>query len=169
MVWGIGIRNYYSDREFHVLAHITPWREVGQFLKATVTQEDTIIHVALQPKIGTEPLSYYSHIHIPVYSQGVLADLPELTKGASVPRVWLILSEPTLEEVNRHALAWLADNYSQCRAWRYYRDPDFRLKKRMFRRDFAEFRIQVVRFEKPQLTGSRRAACQLNPESDHDF
>jgi len=169
LVWGIGISNYYSDRQFHVLAHVTPWREVGQFLGANVMQGDTIIHVALKPKIGTEPLSYYAQKHIPLYGQEVLAALPELTKGGSVPRVWLILSEPALQEAGRPALAWLANNYSQCKAWRYFRDPDFRLKKRMFRKDFAEYRIQIFRFEKPRVNEVRRAVCQPNSESDRDF
>jgi 4-amino-4-deoxy-L-arabinose transferase-like glycosyltransferase len=168
LVWGIGISNYYSNRQFHVLAHVTPWREVGQFLEANVMQGDAIIHVALKPKIGTEPLSYYAQKHIPLYGQEVLAALPNVTKGGSVPRVWLVLSEPALQEASRPALAWLEDNYSQCETWRYFRDPDFRLKRRMFRKDFAEYRIQVFRFEKPRVNESRRAVCQPNPQSDDD-
>jgi len=159
IVWGLGISNYYSNREFHILAHVTPWREVGQFLKANVVQDDTIFHVALKPKIEIEPLSYYAQMHIPVYDQEAIAALPELTTGGSVPRVWLVVSESTLQEVGRSAVSWLADNYSECQAWRYFHDPHFQLKKRFFRKDFSEYRIQVFRFEKPQVDGAGKVVC----------
>jgi len=160
VAWSFGIANYFANRQFHILAQVTPWREAGQFLRAHVTRDDLIIHIALKPKINTEPLSYYAQMHIPVYEQDVIGSLPALTKQGSVPRVWLIVSEASLQETGRVAASWLAGHYAECKVWRYFYDPDFRLKKRLFRKDFSEYRIQIYEFTNPQAVRERAAVSR---------
>jgi uncharacterized membrane protein len=164
IVWGVGIRNYYENREFHILATVDPWREVGQFLKSNVSNRDVILHIALKPQIQTEPLSYYAGFRIPIRDADVLEILPHETQNGTIPRLWLIVSESSLQEVGRNAADWLAFHYASCTEQRYYHDPDYLIKKRFFRKDFSEYRIRIFRFENPQAGMREKTVCQAGTE-----
>jgi hypothetical protein len=168
ITWGVAIGNYYANRDFHILAHVSPWREVGQFLKANRVDGDVMIHVALKPFIPTEPLTYYAGSPIPIYGEEVRGELPRLTRDGTARRVWLIVSESTLQAAGQATASWLAARYGLCREQRYYHDPDYQLKKRFFRKDFAEYRIRVYRFEGPDAHGTGTAVCQSSPGGADD-
>lgn len=43
--WSFGIYNYYKGQDYHIMATIDPWREVGDFLSQNVRKEDTVINI----------------------------------------------------------------------------------------------------------------------------
>ena len=52
---GISVKNYYLNREFHILAFVDPWREVGGFLTENVQKSDPVVFTGRGPV-----LDYYS-------------------------------------------------------------------------------------------------------------
>jgi uncharacterized membrane protein len=160
VAWGVGLGNYYANRDFHVLAHVDPWREVGQLLRTGVSTGDVVIQVALKPPIEADPLGYALGFPIAIRGEDILADLPRLTANGTAARVWLIVSESTLQQPGLGAATWLSGNYAQCTEHRYRHDPDYSLKKRFFRKDFAEYRIRVYRFAEPHAHVPEPTACQ---------
>ena len=37
--------NYYQNREFHILANVNPWREVGKYLSESIKKDGQVINI----------------------------------------------------------------------------------------------------------------------------
>ncbi|MBI4689936.1 MAG: glycosyltransferase family 39 protein, partial [Nitrospirae bacterium] len=88
VILGYGLKNYYTNKEFHIMANVDPWREVGNYLKENVKKHDMIFN------IGGVPINYYTGFEIPILRDNALQcmkkELEEKGKGSV--RIWLIVS-----------------------------------------------------------------------------
>jgi 4-amino-4-deoxy-L-arabinose transferase-like glycosyltransferase len=144
--WSYGIANYYQNKQFHIMAHVDPWREVGRFLEQNVTEEAEIVVIG----IGVVPLRHYYRESLSGFSgEDLIARVRELD-GAGVDKIWLVY---TYQEEYKNWLVSrdiLSPHYrlSMEKAW--VDDPHFALKKKLFRRNFAPYRIAAALYERKQ-------------------
>ncbi|MRS02901.1 hypothetical protein EG832_06715 [bacterium] len=137
--------NYFTGRDFHVMAHVDPWREVSEFLHQRVAGDDRIM-IKTSYSLG----SYYlpgiglkDHV-IADYSQ---LDLPE----SRVPsRLWLIVNNPSSTQSG----LLIQDDLKRRFGFRvhevahFLKDNNYKIKSRYFKKDFAEFRVDVFQLQR---------------------
>ena len=140
---GYSLKNYYTNREFHILAHVDPWREVGHYLKENVKREDIIFN------IGGVPINYYADYNIPVLETNALQVITEelQNKNNQFRRTWLIVSNPKYKKESEKVNRWMNERYSLISEKRYIKDPHYARKARLFKKDFLEHRIRIFLFK----------------------
>ncbi len=132
------LKNYYTNKEFHIMAHVDPWREVGDYLKENVKQDDIAFN------IGGIPINYYTGFNMPVLETNVIQVIREELQAKENPfRIWLIVSNPKYKKEGEDAIRWMNEHYSLISEKRYLRDPDYFRKAKLFKKDFLEYRIRV--------------------------
>ena len=142
--WGYGIANYYQNKQFHIMAHVDPWRDVAQFLKENLSRDEEVLGVGG----GVIPLGHYYGGLIPGFSErGVLEKVRDLD-GAVKKRIWLIYTYQEEYEYWLKSREILHKNYRVLIEKKWVHDPDFELKKKLFRRNFAPYRIVATLYER---------------------
>lgn len=140
IVWSVSLLNYYGGREFHILAHTDPWREVGAFIRDNRSDNDLLIASGslrvVDHHTGFRGLSAGDSPAHPV----------ELVDGQ---RLWYVLSTPRNAEEGEETLSVLTDRFDLRLEERFGHDPHFATKERFFTRRFFEYRIRVFLFEGP--------------------
>jgi uncharacterized membrane protein len=143
--WGKADANYFSGRDFHVMAHVDPWREVSDTLQQTVTANDRILI-----KTSYSMDSYY----LPGrgLKDRIIADPSQLNKpGYSLPdNLWFVVNNPAntrlAEDIRRELQAGYGYKIQSVK--RFLRDPNYKTKQKYFRKDFAEFRIELFQLHR---------------------
>ena len=142
--WGYGLANYYQNKQFHIMAHVDPWREVSQFLKENVVKNKEIVCIGL----GVIPLRYYYGSDIPGFSgKAVIEKVQELDQ-VRTDRIWLLYTYREEYDNWLKASDILSKNYKVVIEKKWAQDPDFKLKQKFFRRNFAPYRIVAELYER---------------------
>jgi len=142
--WGYGLANYYQNKQFHIMAHVDPWREVSQFLKENVVKNKEIVCIGL----GVIPLRYYYGSDIPGFSgKAVIEKVQELDQ-VRTERIWLLYTYREEYDNWLKASDILSKNYKVVIEKKWAQDPDFKLKQKFFRRNFAPYRIVAELYER---------------------
>ncbi len=134
------LKNYYTNKEFHILCHVDPWHQVGQYIKENVNKDDIVFNV------GGVPLNYYSELDIPVLENDVVDVIREClsNRPAQSGRVCLVVSNPLFKQQGLEAVKWMSENYQLMSEQRFLRDADYRMKEKIFNKNFMEYRISVL-------------------------
>ena len=137
------LKNYYTNKEFHILSHIDSWREVGDYLKENVRTEDIIFN------IGGVPINHYTGFELPVLEGNAMQVIKQelQNKAWQSGEIYLIVSNPKYKKEGEDAIKWMAEHYPLISEKKYVRDPDYVMKTRFFRKDFMEYRIRVYFYE----------------------
>lgn len=142
--WGKADANYFSGRDFHIMAHVDPWREVSDFLQQTTGNDRILI------KTSYSLDSYY----LPGrgLKNRIISDPSQLnTPGYSLPdNLWFVVNNPAstrLGEDIRRELQ-VEHGYKIQNVKRFLRDPNYKIKQKYFRKDFAEFRIEIFQLRR---------------------
>jgi len=135
------LNNYYTGREFHILANVDPWREVGMYLKENVIEEDIVFN------IGGVPINYYTGFKIPILRENALEVLREDLQKKKFKKVWLIVSNTKYKRQGEDAIKWMNEHYHLISEKRYLWDPDYTNKKKFFKKNFLEYRIKIYLYE----------------------
>jgi len=137
--------NYYTGKDFHIMAHVDPWREVAGFLRARVNSNDKIII-----KHSNSLSSYY----LPRYGfrDQILTDISELAKPDNpLPEnLWLVVGNPGYTNLASSIREFLMHQYGYrpANVVRFVRDANYLNKKRFFNKEFAEYRVEVFRLHR---------------------
>ncbi len=143
--WGKADANYFLGRDFHIMAHVDPWREVSDSLQKTVAGNDRILIKTsysldsyylpgrgLKDRIIADP----SQLKTPVYS------LPD--------NLWFVVNNPAstrlAEEIRRELQT--GHGYKIKNVKRFFRDQNYETKQKYFRKDFAEYRIEIFQLQR---------------------
>ena len=143
--WGKADANYFLGRDFHIMAHVDPWREVSYFLQQMVTGNDRILI-----KTSYSLDSYY----LPGrgLKDRIISDPSELNKtGYSLPaNLWFVVNNPAntrlAEDIRRKLQAGYG--YTIQNVKRFLRDPNYKNKQKYFRKDFSEYRIEIFQLHR---------------------
>jgi len=142
--WGYGIANYYNDKQFHMMAHVDPWRDVAMFLKNNITEGEEIVGIGL----GVTSLRYYYDNTLSDYSENKLIDkVSELAKS-NKKRIWLIYTHQEEYENYLKSCKLLDNDYNIIVDMKWSPDPDYEIKKIFFRKTFVPYRIVARLYER---------------------
>ena len=142
---GISVRNYYLGSEFHILAHVDPWREVGRFIAERVPEGDAVVYTG-----RGDVLRYYSGRDIKP-SDEAIRELTQL-ENEGRKRIWIVVASPSRLEEGEEALKWLNERYQVRLEKRFGHDPHFSEKAKFFKKTFLEHRVRVYFFEREART-----------------
>lgn len=142
--WGYSASNYYRNKEFHIMAHIDPWREAAVFLKENVEKNEEIFTIGL----GVVPLRYYYGQPIKGFQEKEVMQEIKKTAELGTKRIWLIFTFPEEYDNWLNAREFLLANYTVIKKENWARDPDFETKKRFFKKNFSPYRIVAELFER---------------------
>ena len=142
------LHNYYKQNEFHILAHIDPWREVGSYLRENVKGDDIIFN------IGGVPINHYTGFDIPVLGENAQRTIKsELERENSFKRIWLVVSNTKYEEEGLDATSYLKQHYRLQHEKKYLEDKSYQLKQKLFKKEFFQHRIKIYQFSKHDQYG----------------
>ena len=125
------------------MAHVDPWREVGQYLQENVSADEVIVGVG----IGVVPLRHYYGAHIPGYSgKDLISAVTELTKTGT-EKIWLVYTYQEEYDNWLKSREIVSKNYQVVKEKKWVHDPDYALKKKLFKRSFSPYRIVAELYE----------------------
>ncbi len=137
----LSVANYHRGHDFHILAPIDPWREVGQYLLEGARPGDCIVTIG-----SFRPVAYYTNefegFHRPVYN-GEWNRAAECLDQDLERSLWIVWADASVRDVAQEAARWFDTRYSHVAERRFARDPEHLRKAQLFRRDFLEYRITV--------------------------
>lgn len=142
--WGYGISNYYNNKQFHIMAHVDPWRDVARFLKGNISAGDEVVGIGL----GVVPLSHYYGGTIPGFSEKEVIEKVRDLAGAGKKRIWLIYTYQEEYEYWLKSCEILEKDYRVVTDNKWAYDPDFEIKKKLFRKAFVPYRIAARLYER---------------------
>ncbi len=145
LVWGYGIRNYYANKEFHFMGNVDPWRQIGTFLKENVGKNETLYCLGL----GIVPLRYYYNDPILNLGDPKLVEKLQNLDKSSVKRLWIIFTYQE-EYDNWLKICGILDGrgYKVILEEKWGEDPDYKLKRNFFKKNFLPYRIVVQLYER---------------------
>ena len=142
--WSYGLANYYQNKQFHIMAHVDPWREVGHFLKENESEDATVVGIG----IGVVPLGHYYGGPIPGFSgEELVAKVRELDE-VGTGKIWLVYTYREEYENWLKSRDILRKNYRVLIEKKWGHDPDSELKKKFFKRNFSPYRIVAELYER---------------------
>ncbi len=145
--WVVSDFNYYANREFHVMGTVDPSREVAEYLSKAAAPDDAIIG-------GTQSFRMYYLPRLGLKNP-IASSLQQFSQdhGALPSTVWLVVFNPVSTEKSKIMIRGLteAGSYEQTGLRRFMRDPNYSRKQKYFRKDFAEYRIDVFKFQKSSI------------------
>jgi len=144
---GVSISNYYRNREFHILAQVDPWREVGNYIRGQARSGDCLVAIG-----SGRPLGYYTAnfegFARPIYGDQ-FRDSVKCIEGGAGRRVWVVGADSALQKVTEEARRWFDEHYVRLDEKKFYKDPDYQMKSKFFRKSFLDYRIKVYLYGKP--------------------
>jgi mannosyltransferase len=142
--WGYGIANYYENRQFHIMAHVDPWREVAHFLKNNIKAGEEIVIAG----IGFVPLRHYYGGPLPGYSEeGLIEKIKQLDHDGK-ERIWLVYTYQEEYPFWLRSRDILGEHYDVAIERKWVQDPDFERKKKYLTREFAPYRIVAELYQR---------------------
>jgi len=147
LIWGYGLVNYYQNKQFHIMAHVDPWREAAHFLKEKVQKDEELVIVG----IGVIPLGHYYGETLPAFSEDQVIEKAKEVDEKGIKKVWLVYTYQEEYENWRQAQRLLSTNYSVIDGEKWMHDPDSHIKKKFFRRNFSPYRIVAELYERKGL------------------
>ncbi len=142
----VSANNYYHNREFHILAHVDPWREVGAFIRENAQPEDCLMAIG-----SSRPIGYYLNGFEGFSRPICVTDFEEcgtcLDEGSG-RRLWVVAADPALKGETEKVRRWLDDHYVLLADKRFFLDSDYQMKSKLFKKDFLEYRISVFLYGK---------------------
>jgi len=142
--WSYGIANYYRNQQFHIMAHVDPWKEAAQFLKDNVAENDELVGVG----IGVVPLRHYYEQDVPGYSGDELIAKVQKLAEKGTEKIWLVY---TYQEEYQNWLKSrdiLSKKYRVLTEKKWVHDPDAEIKKKFFKKNFSPYRIVAELYER---------------------
>jgi 4-amino-4-deoxy-L-arabinose transferase-like glycosyltransferase len=137
----VSVSNYYHNREFHILAHVDPWREVAEYIRSNSRSMDCIVAIG-----SSMPLAWYlddfRQLSHPIYSVN-FKDSKECMDNDQTRRAWLVTSDSNLEAISQDARSWFGDRYKLLDEKKLFRDPEYKIKSKLFKKPFLRYRIIV--------------------------
>lgn len=140
MLMGYSSINYYTNKEFHILATVDPWREVGQYLKVNVKPDDVIIN------IGGVPVNYYTNFDMPLLGTNAFEEVNKLIIKKKPEQIWMVVSNPLFKEEAGKVLDLMDKHYKKILEKNYFYDADWQTKSKYFKKDFLEYRIRIYKY-----------------------
>jgi uncharacterized membrane protein len=142
--WAVSDLNYYANREFHVMGTVDPSREVAEYLSKAAAPDDAIIG-------GTQSFRRYYLMRLGLKNP-IGSSLQQFSQdhGSLPPTVWLVVFNPISTKNSKIMIRMLTEDYGYHLAdiRRYLRDPNYLKKQKYFRKKFAEYRIEVFKYQK---------------------
>lgn len=142
--WAVSDLNYYANREFHVMGTVDPSREVAEYLSKAAAPDDAIIG-------GTQSFRRYYLMRLGLKNP-IGSSLQQFSQdhGSLPPTVWLVVFNPISTENSKIMIRMLTEDYGYHLAdiRRYLRDPNYLKKQKYFRKKFAEYRVEVFKYQK---------------------
>jgi 4-amino-4-deoxy-L-arabinose transferase-like glycosyltransferase len=142
----VSTTNYFHNREFHILAQVDPWREVGAYIRENAQPDDYLVAIG-----SWRPLGYYldgfAGFSKPICGTD-FEDCVKLMDQTNGHRLWVVGADPALKGETEHARSWFDEHYNRLGDKRFYRDPDYEMKRKLFRKQFLEYRIAVYLYGK---------------------
>lgn len=155
LVAGFGVTNYFRGRDFHILATVDPWREVGAHLTEHAQPGDCLL-----PLGSYLPLKYYTNGLAP-FQNAVVSDVA--TAAACIEagpshRMWLVAGEGSMAARAAEAVRAFDSRYDRVGERMFLYDPDASVKARWFRKSFLEYRVSIYLYQlrTPQAANLRR-------------
>lgn len=142
--WSFGLANYYQNKQFHIMAHVDPWREAAQFLKENVTEDEEVVGIG----IGVVPLRHYYGGPVPGFSGEVLVNKVRELDESGTKKIWLIYTYREEYENWLKSRDILSENYRMLTEKKWAHDPDFAMKEKFFKRNFAPYRVAAALYER---------------------
>jgi hypothetical protein len=143
---GVSISNYYRNREFHILAQVDPWREVGNYIQRHVRSGDCLVAIG-----SSRPLGYYTAnfegFARPIYG-GQFQDAVQCMNGGAGRRLWVVGADSALQQVTDEARRWSDKHYARLDEKKFYEDPDRLIKAKLFKKNFLDYRIKIYLYGK---------------------
>ena len=137
----VSASNYFQNREFHVLAPVDPWREVGTYIRERAKPEDCVIAIGSFRPLGYY-LDSYKGFSQPIYSSDFEGSRQCMESGSG-RRIWLVGADPAVRSLTERAKSWLEAEFTPLAEKRFFRDSDYQMKAKLFKKDFLEYRISV--------------------------
>ncbi|MFH1857434.1 MAG: glycosyltransferase family 39 protein [Candidatus Omnitrophota bacterium] len=171
---GYGLLNYFTGRQYLLMAYLEPYREIVQSVQKQLTPKDYFLYSQ-----ANDPFFYYFRVRSGETNRGRLLHWvdemgnlrlkkwTEIERGMppGTKRLWYVESPPgqyieetpilDAERIYRENVAmrsWLDDHRVRLGRWVYLKDPEIRNKKKFFKKFYLEERIVVSLYE---LTPSR--------------
>lgn len=148
---GVGVTNYFRGRDFHILATVDPWRDVGAHLTQHAQPGDCLFPIG-----SYLPVKYYTNGLAPFQN----AVVPDLTAAAACieagpsHRMWLVAGEASMAARTAQTVAALDSRYQRVGERKFVYDPESAVKARWFRKSFLEYRVSIYLYQlqTPQAT-----------------
>ena len=140
---GSGLTNYYRGRDFHVLASVDPWREVGTYLLKHARQGDCLLPIG-----SFSPVRYYTNGLAP-FTTPVAQDVTSAASCLDADRarqLWIVAADAATVTQAANVVAALDARFVRVDERRFLHDPDYRVKARWFRKSFLEYRVSVYAY-----------------------
>lgn len=142
----VSTTNYFQNREFHILAQVDPWREVAAYIREDAQPDDYLVAIG-----SSRPLGYYlsgfAGFSKPICGADFEGCMKDMDRGNG-RRLWVVGADPALRGETEHARRWFDEHYVRLDDRRFYRDPDYEMKQKLFKKDFLEYRITVYHYGK---------------------
>ena len=104
-ILAISLKNYYQNKDFHILANVTPWRDVGNYINNNFKKDDILINIGGGPSI-----KYYTGLNAPTLGLNAIDKIKELD-NISLKNIWVVVSNPAYKEAAVAVLSWMDLNY----------------------------------------------------------
>jgi hypothetical protein len=137
----VSASNYYHDREFHILAQVDPWREVGAYIRENAQPKDCLVAIGSSRPLGYY-LGSYEGFSKPIYG-GDFEQSRQCMEGGTGRRIWLVGADPAVKNLTDSARNWLETHYTRLDEKRFFRDSEYEMKAKLFKKEFLEYRISV--------------------------
>ena len=142
----VSANNYYNNREFHILAHVDPWREVSVFIRKHAQPEDCLVTIGAARPIGYY-LKDFEGFSKPIYGTNYEESGQCMDKGSG-RRLWVVTGDSALKKEAEAAQRWLDTQFVLLADRRFFLDSDYQMKTKLFKKDFLEYRISVFLYGK---------------------
>jgi mannosyltransferase len=141
--WGNSAVNYFNGKDFHIMAHVDPWRDVADFIKVNMKPDDKVVAEHMQA------LNSYYLPNLGLRAQTIV-DISQLTDINNSLRksIWLVILNPEYTKLGIDRIQILTGdkfNYELLSTARFLRDPNHANKAVFFNKKFAEYRIEVLK------------------------
>jgi len=147
-IYSISFYNFYSEKNYHILASTTPWREIGVILNKQYEHGDIILNVGNSPS-----LKYYLDDHLNISGNAelyqVINNTIELNRN-----FWIIIANPAfysqanklVNQYNKNEIFFIQDHF------KLKKDPNYLDKQKYFKKEFMEYRAEIYHFKKTKRT-----------------
>ena len=144
LIYSISINNFYNERNYHILASTTPWKEIAEIINLKSDVNDVVLNVGNSPS-----LDYYLIHHSQFYNNDVYN---RITKNQNnlLNNYWIISANPAFNFRIKDLIDFFEkdDSFSLSYKKQFKRDNNYKIKKRFFNKEFSEYRAEMYYYKK---------------------